>query len=58
MEPTGKMPDTCDAALHDRFARLPGRIRFEDMIQERPATVPDPARDTYDATEWLVRYCL
>ncbi|MEU1404105.1 hypothetical protein ABZ471_17325 [Streptomyces sp. NPDC005728] len=43
---------------HSRFGRLPERIRPQDMVETRPATLPDPARDRYSADEWLVRYCL
>ncbi|GGV07839.1 hypothetical protein GCM10010260_52050 [Streptomyces filipinensis] len=58
--PPRKTPgDPADAAAlrHDRFGSLPDRIRPEDMIETRPATVPDPARDTYNPDEWLIRYC-
>ncbi|MEV6118332.1 hypothetical protein AB0L59_39155 [Streptomyces sp. NPDC052109] len=53
-------PDTTDAALlrRTRFGSLPERIRPEDTVETKPATVPDPARDTYNPDEWLVRYCL
>ncbi|MFD9094791.1 hypothetical protein [Streptomyces collinus] len=40
-----------------RFSRLPERIRPEDTVETKPATVPDPARDTYNPDEWLIRYC-
>ncbi|KUN80592.1 hypothetical protein AQJ66_25965 [Streptomyces bungoensis] len=56
-------PDTApreatETAPHtQRFSRLPERIRPEDMVETRPATLPDPARDRYHADEWLVRYC-
>ncbi|WP_225830156.1 hypothetical protein [Streptomyces sp. NK08204] len=40
-----------------RFGTLPERIHPQDTVETRPATLPDPARDTYDADEWLVRYC-
>ncbi|MFG2120109.1 hypothetical protein [Streptomyces sp. NPDC048710] len=40
-----------------RFSRLPERIRPQDTVETRPATLPDPARDTYNADEWLIRYC-
>jgi hypothetical protein len=46
------------APEHNRFSRLPERIRPEDTVETKPATLPDPARDTYNADEWLVRYCL
>ncbi|MFF7970334.1 hypothetical protein [Streptomyces sp. NPDC007905] len=41
-----------------RFSHLPERIRPQDTVETRPATLPDPARDRYSADEWLVRYCL
>ncbi|MEV0381311.1 hypothetical protein [Nonomuraea sp. NPDC050643] len=47
-----------EAARRDRFTRLPDRVRLQDTVEERPATVPDPARDVYDADRWLVPYCL
>jgi hypothetical protein len=57
-ERTEKAPDAAEAARRARFGALPERIRVEDTVEERPATVPDPARDAYSADEWLVRYCL
>ncbi|MCX5097461.1 hypothetical protein OOK36_54355 [Streptomyces sp. NBC_00365] len=41
-----------------RFGELPKRILPEEMIEERAATMPNPAMNTYNADEWLVRYCL
>jgi hypothetical protein len=41
-----------------RFGTLPERIRPQDTVETRPATLPDPARDRYDPDEWMVRYCL
>ncbi|MFD8809388.1 hypothetical protein [Streptomyces sp. NPDC059597] len=49
--------ERADTERHDRFGALPERIRPEDMVETRPATTPDPARDRYHADEWLVRYC-
>ncbi|BCM71042.1 hypothetical protein EASAB2608_06376 [Streptomyces sp. EAS-AB2608] len=52
--------DQADAAAvlrRDRFGTLPERIRPQDTVETRPATRPDPARDTYNADEWLIRYC-
>ncbi|MGW2955730.1 hypothetical protein [Streptomyces eurythermus] len=51
--------DAADAADARRqsFGRLPERIRPEDTVETKPATRPDPARDTYHADEWLIRYC-
>lgn len=50
--------DTVEAARQARFGQLPERIRPEDMVAAQPASVPDPARDSYNEDEWLVRYCL
>ncbi|MDN3264690.1 hypothetical protein QWJ26_33795 [Streptomyces sp. CSDS2] len=51
--------EAADAAVtrRHRFGRLPERIRLEDTVETKPATRPDPARDTYHADEWLIRYC-
>ena len=51
-------PETAEAVRQARFGQLPERIRLEDMVAAQPASVPDPAKDTYNADEWLVRYCL
>ncbi|WP_405765596.1 hypothetical protein OG539_09285 [Actinacidiphila glaucinigra] len=59
MPPTQhKTPDAAATARRTRFGKLPERIRPEQMVQETPATPPDPARRVYSADEWLVRYCL
>ncbi|MEV6011433.1 hypothetical protein AB0M29_32040 [Streptomyces sp. NPDC051976] len=58
MTRTQEVAESAEAARRARFGTLPERIRPEDTIEERPATVPDPARDTYNADEWLVRYAL
>ncbi|TQK42710.1 hypothetical protein FBY35_4140 [Streptomyces sp. SLBN-118] len=50
--------DAAETARRARFGSLPERTRLEDTIQELPATAPDPAKDTYDANEWLIRYAL
>jgi hypothetical protein len=50
--------DAAATARHARFGRLPEPVRAEDMVEERPAAAPDPARAAYDPDEWLVRYCL
>ncbi|MFE1925199.1 hypothetical protein ACFW91_21830 [Streptomyces asoensis] len=41
-----------------RFGALPERVRPQDMVEERPATPRDPARDAYDPDEFAVRYGL
>ncbi|MEU6142847.1 hypothetical protein ABZ848_21050 [Streptomyces sp. NPDC047081] len=53
-----KVADPAEAGRRARFGSLPERIRLEDTVEERPAVAPDPARDTYNADEWLVRTCL
>ncbi|MER6031201.1 hypothetical protein [Streptomyces sp. NPDC001851] len=54
----GPTPQEDAAALRRlRFGTLPGRIRPQDTVETKPATLPDPARDAYHADEWLVRYC-
>ncbi|MGW2741459.1 hypothetical protein [Streptomyces sp. NPDC001450] len=45
------------AGTPGRFSRLPERIRPQDTVETKPATLPDPARDAYNADEWLIRYC-
>ncbi|GAA1220344.1 hypothetical protein GCM10009578_073560 [Streptomyces rhizosphaericus] len=50
--------DAAEARRRARFGTLPERVRAEDMVEERPATAPDSARDAYDSDEWLVRTCL
>ncbi|MFC9112102.1 MULTISPECIES: hypothetical protein [Streptomyces] len=49
--------DVAAEARHARFGRLPEPVRVEDLIEERPAAAPDPARFAYNSDEWLVRYC-
>ena len=50
-------PAAESAGTSGRYRRLPERIRPEDTVETKPATLPDPARDTYNADEWLIRYC-
>ncbi|MFG2776703.1 hypothetical protein ACGFY7_02440 [Streptomyces prunicolor] len=50
--------DAADAVRRARFGTLPERIRPEQLVEERPATVPDPARDAYSSDDWLTRTCL
>ncbi|GGS83046.1 MULTISPECIES: hypothetical protein [Streptomyces] len=54
---TPQEPTDAAALRRDRFGALPERIRPEETVETRPATVPDPARDTYNPDEWLIRYC-
>ncbi|MBP8536651.1 hypothetical protein GWI24_26915 [Streptomyces sp. MK37H] len=50
--------DAAETGRRARFGTLPERVRAEDMVEEKPATVPDSARDAYNSDEWLVRTCL
>ncbi|MFD8385451.1 hypothetical protein ACFV2X_44200 [Streptomyces sp. NPDC059679] len=50
--------DNAETARRARFGTLPQRIRLEDTVEEQPAIAPDPAKDTYNADEWLTRNCL
>ena len=54
----GVAKEAAEVVRRARFGKLPERVRLEDTVEERPATVPDPARDTYNSDEWLVRTCL
>ncbi|OIJ68158.1 hypothetical protein [Streptomyces mangrovisoli] len=56
--PTKARETDFDARRRARFSRLPEPVRLADTVEERPATAPDPARDTYNPDEWLVRYAL
>lgn len=57
LEKTGTS-DAAGTGRRARFGQLPERIRPEQMVEERPATVPDPARDSFSSDEWLARTCL
>ncbi|WP_225812989.1 hypothetical protein [Streptomyces spinosus] len=54
---TAQDPADAVARRRDRYGALPERIRPQDTVETKPATVPDPARDTYNPDEWLIRYC-
>ncbi|MFF3489118.1 hypothetical protein ACFYXC_38645 [Streptomyces sp. NPDC002701] len=47
--------DVAEAARRARFGTLPERVRLADTVEEKPATVQDPARNDYNDDEWLVR---
>ncbi|MGN9815512.1 hypothetical protein ACTMUQ_09215 [Streptomyces sp. SD11] len=53
-----RVPDVAEAARRARFGSLPERVRLADTVEERPATVLDPARNAYNDDEWLVRTCI
>jgi hypothetical protein len=56
MSQATKVLDPAEQGRRARFGRLPERIRLQDTVEERAATVPDPAKDTYNSDDWLVRY--
>jgi hypothetical protein len=56
MSDTQKVPDVAETTRHARFGKLPERIPLEDTVEEQATTVPDPAKDTYNADEFVVRY--
>jgi hypothetical protein len=56
-EETG-FSDPAETERRARFGKLPERVRPEQLVEETPATVPDPARDSYSSDEWLTRTCL
>jgi hypothetical protein len=56
-EKTG-FPDAADTGRRPWFGELPQRIPPEQLVETRPATVPDSARDTYSSDDWLTRTCL
>ncbi|QKV90888.1 hypothetical protein HUT19_03320 [Streptomyces sp. NA02950] len=51
-----KVRDTAGERRRARFGALPERVRPEEMVEERPAVAPDPARNAYNDDEWLIRY--
>jgi hypothetical protein len=58
MGPAQRRPDPAETVRRARLGELPKRILSQEMVEQRAATVPDPAKDTYSADEWLVRYCV
>ncbi|MEV4743300.1 hypothetical protein [Streptomyces sp. NPDC049555] len=54
--------DTTDgaaAARRARFGRLPARIRYEDMVEEKAVTTNDPAHHAHDPERsWTSFSCL
>jgi len=40
--------DPAAALRHARFGKLPERVRYDDLVEERPAAPQDPARFAYD----------
>ncbi|MGC5341455.1 hypothetical protein ACPXCE_00940 [Streptomyces sp. DT24] len=52
--------DATAAVRHARFGKLPERVRYEEMIEERPASPKgDPVRDAYNPEgSWSSYSCL
>ncbi|MGY5036571.1 hypothetical protein ACWC9U_38520 [Streptomyces sp. 900116325] len=50
MQPAPESPDPAETVRSARFGELPKRIVPEEMIEERPATMPSPATN-YNADE-------
>ncbi|MFK8911885.1 hypothetical protein [Streptomyces sp. YS-3] len=51
--------DNAAAARRARFGSLPGRIRQEDMVEEKAATPSDPTRYAFNAeASWRSFSCL
>ncbi|MEI5098775.1 hypothetical protein RB200_09045 [Streptomyces sp. PmtG] len=52
-------PENAAVVRRARFGELPGRIRPEDMVEEKPATPDDPARRNYNPEgSWRFYSCL
>ncbi|MER5601765.1 hypothetical protein [Streptomyces sp. NPDC002265] len=45
-----------EEARRARVGTLPRRITLADTVEQQAVSVPDPARDTYSADEWLIRF--
>ncbi|WP_416968759.1 hypothetical protein [Streptomyces sp. 4F14] len=41
------MEDTAATARRTRFGKLPERIRYDELVEEKPAVPLDPARYDY-----------
>ena len=52
--------DSAAAARHARFGKLPERVRYEDMVEEKVATPSGAAWDAYDPEgAWAMHFsCL
>ncbi|MGW3107941.1 hypothetical protein [Streptomyces sp. NPDC001100] len=52
------LPGAAGTGRRPWFGRLPQRVPPQQLVETQPATVPDPARDTYSSDDWLTRTCL
>ncbi|MGW1408228.1 hypothetical protein [Streptomyces sp. NPDC002403] len=51
--------DSAAAARHERFGKLPERIPYQDMVEVKPASPGEPAKDAYDPEgSWMSFSCL
>ncbi|MEU9476063.1 hypothetical protein [Streptomyces sp. NPDC048191] len=51
--------DNAAVARRARFGKLPERIRYEEMVEEKAATPSDPTRYAYDPEgSWRSFSCL
>ncbi|MDX3313374.1 hypothetical protein P1S61_30750 [Streptomyces sp. ME08-AFT2] len=50
--------DAAEVGRRARFGALPERVNPQDLVEERPATPRDPARDAYDPDQVAIRYGL
>ncbi|MFE3945820.1 hypothetical protein ACFXPV_28775 [Streptomyces sp. NPDC059118] len=51
--------DSAAAARHERFGKLPERVPYRDMVEVKPASPREPARDAYDPEgSWMSFSCL
>nr|WP_246214223.1 hypothetical protein [Kitasatospora viridis] len=52
-------PDAAAEARRARFGKLPERVAYADLVEERPAGPRDPAGTGYDPqSAWLHYSCL
>ncbi|MFB7330674.1 hypothetical protein FNH09_23360 [Streptomyces adustus] len=59
MDTSHSATDGAAQARQERFGHLPQRIRFEDMVVEKPAVPADAAAAAYDpAGAWSHYSCL
>ncbi|MEU6479311.1 hypothetical protein ABZ858_20945 [Streptomyces sp. NPDC047017] len=55
----GTATDSAAAARHARFGKLPERVSYADMVEERPAGPRNPTGDGYDPEDsWTNFSCL
>ncbi|MET9657233.1 hypothetical protein [Streptomyces sp. NPDC006510] len=51
--------DSAAAARHERFGKLPERVPYQDMVEVKPTSPKESARDAYDPEgSWMSFSCL